>query len=94
MKSVLRLLPFLIVCAGLSPAHAQDAPAALPAPEVRPEPAVRPAWRDMTDEERRRQREAWRRMSPEERHQLRRDIRDAGAEIYKRRHGRHAPRDD
>lgn len=34
--------------------------------------------------EHRQRREVWQQMSPEERHQLRRDIRDAGQELYPR----------
>lgn len=45
-------------------------------------PEERAAWR----EERRRLHEAWREMSIEERHRLRRDIRDAGEQLYPR-HG-------
>jgi len=89
-------LPFLLCCAIL-PARGQGAPVAPPAGHQAGEfryhlsprdmtPEEREAWR----EERRQRREQWRQMSPEERYQLRRDIRDAGREIYPRGPRRHA----
>jgi len=89
------LLPFLLGCAIL-PVRGEEPPAAqAPAPprheyhhgahlrDMTPE--ERAAWR----EERRARREQWRQMSPEERHQLRRDIREAGRDLYfQRHHGR------
>jgi hypothetical protein len=104
MKKSVVILP-LICLATLAialPARAEDT---LMPPPLPPQPALSPLGQEpriqLTPEqleqwriERRTRREAWQQMSPEERHQLRRDIRDAGHELYPRVRRGHDPRKD
>lgn len=97
MKRAARLLALLCLAAATSLAQAQFAPPrqdgdAREAHRLRRDlresaPEQREQWRD----DRRERREQWMQMSPEERHQLRRDIRDAGRDVYPQR--RHRGRD-
>lgn len=87
MHPIVRLLLLSLSTAAL-PAGAQDVPAPPPpagwqAPE-RPMRDLSPEERAQWRESREQRREAWRQMSPEERHELRRDIRNAGQELYPR----------
>ena len=90
MKSAVRFLALLCLAAATTVAAAQYAPRQHEdARQMRREmreftPERREQWR----EERRERREQWMQMSPEGRHQLRRDIRDAGRDLYQQRHHR------
>jgi hypothetical protein len=95
MHPIIRLLLSLSLIAAALPGWAQDVPPPPlpPAGWQVPERAMRelsPEERTQWRESREQRREARRQMSPEERHAFRRDIRNAGRELYPhgQRHGR------
>lgn len=91
MKKAAHLLALLCLAAATTVASAQFAPPRQDRDDRRPPREMRdsaPEQREQWREERREHREQWRQMSPEERHQLRRDIRDAGRDLYPHRRPR------
>jgi len=87
MKNLARLLLLLWACLLAGSAAAQYPPPPPPGDErawPRGGREFAPQDADAWREARRSRREMWQQMSPEERHQLRRDIRDAGRELYRR----------